>query len=84
MTVKAKEPYNYTGIYLRQGQKFGFSVASPEWNNGSRETTANGYEGTLLDAARRHPDLKMMALVGEIFSRNNNPLAYTQTYLTIV
>lgn len=82
-TVRAKEPYNYTGIYMRQGQKFEFSVASPEWNNGNKETTANGYEGTILDAARRHPDLKVMALVGEIFSQNNNPLAYTGTYFRI-
>jgi hypothetical protein len=82
-SIKAKELYNYTGIYMRQGQKFEFSVASPAWNNGSRETTANGYEASILDAGRRHGDLKMMALVGEIFSQNNNPLAYTGTYFRI-
>jgi hypothetical protein len=82
-TIKAKEPYNYTGIYLRQGQKFEFSVTSLEWNNGNKETTANGYEGSWMDAGRRHPDLKMMALVGEIFSQNNNPMSYTGTYFRI-
>jgi len=82
-TVKAKEAYNYSGIYMRQGQKFEFSVTSPEWNNGAKETTANGYEGSWLDAGRRHPDLKVMALVGEIFSQNNNPLTYTGTYFRI-
>lgn len=82
-TIRAKEAYNYTGIYLRQGQKFEFTVASPEWNNGNRETTANGYEGSLMDTTRRHPDLKVMALVGEIFTQNNNSSSYTGTYFRI-
>lgn len=81
--VKAKEPYNYIGVYLRKGQRFEFSVASPEWNNGARETTAAGYEGGPFDSVRRHPDLKVMSLVGEIFSQNNNPLAYSGTYFRI-
>ncbi len=81
--VKAKEAYNYMNIYIRQGQKFEFSTESPEWNNGDRETTANGYEGNVLDIGRRHADLKVMALVGEIFNENNNPLAYSGTYLRI-
>ena len=82
--IYAKELYNYTGIYMRQGQKFKFSVgANDMWQNGDREVNADGYNASVFDAARRHGDLKMMALVGEIFDRNNDPLAYSGTYFRI-
>lgn len=82
--IYAKEVYNYTGIYMRQGQKFKFSVQTDDlWKNGNTQCNANGYEGSVFDNGRRHPDLKMMALVGEIFSQNNNPISYTGTYFRI-
>lgn len=82
--IYAKEAYNYTGIYMRQGQKFKFSVQTDDfWKNGTTQCNANGYDGSVFDSARRHPDLKVMALVGEIFSQNNNPISYTGTYFRI-
>lgn len=78
VTVRANEPYNYTNIKLLEGKKYKFTVASPEWNNGTKVTTAAGYNSDASYAnTRRHTDYKMMALVGEIFSQNNNPLAWT-------
>jgi hypothetical protein len=81
--IHAREAYNYTGVYMRQGQKFEFTTASREWNNGGRETTAEGYPGGPLDALRRHPEYHVMALVGEVFSQNGNPLSYTGKYFKI-
>jgi astacin len=82
MNISAKQSHNLTGVFMRDNQKFKFSVASPEWNNGNRETTAAGYGGSPLDLCRRHPDLNMMALVGEIFEQNNRT-SYTGTYFRI-
>jgi astacin len=82
-TIRAAEPYNYTGVFLRKDQKFRFTTASPEWNNGNRETTADGYPGGPLDVGRRHVDINVMALVGEIFGQATNPLSYTGTYFRI-
>ena len=81
-TISANKLHDLTGVYMRSGQKFQFSTASPAWQNGTKETNCNGYEGSILDAARRHPDLDMMVLVGEIFSQNNTS-TYTGTYFKI-
>lgn len=82
--IFAKETYNFPHIFMRKDQKFKFTVSSDDmWKNGGTESNANGYEGSLFDAARRHNDLKMMALVGEIFSKNNDALSYTGTYFKI-
>jgi hypothetical protein len=82
VTISANKMHDLTGIFMRSGQKFQFSTASPAWQNGSKNTDCNGYEGTILDVARRHPDLDMMVLVGEIFSQNNTS-SYTGTYFKI-
>jgi len=68
VTVRANEPSNDSNIYLSKGQKYKFTVGSPAWNNGSKETDAGGYtcSGDYLCETRRHPDYKLMALVGEI------------------
>ena len=66
MTVYAKAAVNASGIKLVAGKKYRFTVGSPEWNNGSRETTAAGYSDS--SPSRRWPDYKMMELVGEIFN----------------
>jgi len=80
--VSANKTHDLTGVFMRSGQKFQFTTASPAWQNGSKNTDCNGYEGSVLDAARRHPDLDMMVLVGEIFSQNNTS-SYTGTYFKI-
>lgn len=73
-TIKANEPFNWSGIKLINGQTYKFTVGSPEWNNGPIETTAAGY--TLNPAAeaascpRRYPSQKWMALIGEIYDAN--------------
>jgi hypothetical protein len=80
--ISANKMHDLTGVFIRSGQKFQFTTASPAWSNGSKSTDCNGYEGTILDAARRHPDLDMMVLTGEIFSQNNTS-SYTGTYFKI-
>lgn len=80
--VSANKMHDLTGVYVRSGQKIQFTTASPAWQNGNKETNCNGYAGSILDAARRHPDLDMMVLVGEIFSQNNTS-SYTGTYFKI-
>lgn len=80
--ISANKVHDLTGIFMRANQRFYFSVTSPEWNNGSRETTAAGYDGSLFDQCRRYTDLKMMSLVGEIFEQNNAS-SFTGTHLGI-
>jgi hypothetical protein len=77
-TIAAVEPYNYTHLRLVQGKTYRFTVGSPAWNNGDHETDAGGYNSTHpLNRTRRHVEYKVMALVGEIFSEDNNKFAYT-------
>lgn len=72
VTVQANEPNNFSHIYLVKGRKYRFTVGSPAWNNGAIETNAGGYSSTdSLALARRHPDYKLMALVGEIHAFDN-------------
>lgn len=80
-SIYANKEYNYTSAYLREGQKFEFTTESIEWNNGSRETTCNGYPGGLTDILRRHNDLNMMVLTGEIFDKLTSD--YSGTYFKI-
>jgi hypothetical protein len=58
--VSANKTHDLTGVFMRSGQKFQFTTASPAWQNGNKNTDCNGYEGSILDAARRHSDLDMM------------------------
>lgn len=84
MTVRANEPWNYTGIKAIEGQKYRFTVSSPGWNNGLKETDAGGYNDTGPYAnTRRHLDYKTMALVIEFFSSDRNPAAYMQRKLLV-
>lgn len=69
--VYAKYVHNFTGIYMRKGQRFQFTTASPAWQNGWKQTNAAGYPGTTLDAGRRRPSWNVMALMFEIFAENN-------------
>lgn len=83
-TIRANEPYNYTGIKAIEGQKYRFTVSSPAWNNGLKETDAGGYNDTGPYAnTRRHLDYKTMALVVEFFSSDRNPAAYMQRKLLV-
>ncbi len=84
VTIRANDPYNFTHIYLRKDKKYKFTIGSPAWNNGVKETDAGGYNSSAPYAStRRHTEYKMMALVGEIFSDDNNMIAYTGTKLLI-
>jgi hypothetical protein len=79
VTVHANKMLNPTAIYISYGMKYKFTVASPEWNNGSRETTAAGYDSSSL---RRHPDAKLMELVADL-TLDNAGLSYTGKYVRI-
>jgi hypothetical protein len=85
VTIYANRPYNYTHIYLQKDKKYKFTVSSPAWNNGIRETDAGGYVGTdtYNDSFRRHPEYKMMALVGEIYTYDNSETTWTGYSLLI-
>jgi hypothetical protein len=83
-TIKANEPYNFTHIKAVVGQKYRFTVASPAWNNGFKETDAGGYNSTEPYAnTRRHLDYKMMALVVELHNSDENPLSYSGRKLLV-
>jgi hypothetical protein len=70
VTVYASKPFNKAGIKLVAGKKYRFTVASPEWNNGSRETTAAGY--TDSNPYKRWDEYKLMELIGEIYNDNGS------------
>lgn len=72
VNISAGTAHDLTGIYMRAGQQFEFRTTSPAWSNGSKATDCDGYEASVLDALRRHGDLKMMVLTGEIFEQNNS------------
>lgn len=82
VTVSANKTNNLTGIYMRSGQRFQFSTSSPSWKNGNTSTDCDGYAGSILDAARRHGDINVMALTGEICLKINAD-NYTGTYFKI-
>lgn len=77
-TLEANRPYNFTGIRIEAGRDYQFTVASPAWNDGVLVTDAAGYTSAASTAQlRRHPDYKLMALVGEIFTSNSDPASST-------
>lgn len=81
--IKAGESFNHTTLFMSAGEQYQFTVGGTDkWKNGSTETTANGYQPGLLDAARRQGSYNMMTLVGEIF-RDLNNTSYTGTHFKI-
>ena len=79
INIYAKNVHNFTGAYLRSGQRFEFTTTNPSWKNGWTRTDADGYNGSIADVGRRHNDLRMMALVGELSAQsnsNNFPVTY--------
>ena len=83
-TIRANEPYNYTHIKAINGQRYRFTVSSPAWNNGLKETDAGGYNDTgPYGNSRRHLDYKTMALVVELHDSDQNPLSYSGRKLLI-
>ncbi|MGQ0542257.1 MAG: hypothetical protein ACT4O9_10480 [Blastocatellia bacterium] len=70
-TIRADLKFNWTGVKLINGQTYKFIVGSPEWNNGVKETDAEGYEGNIVfpgTGERRYPNYRWMALVGALFT----------------
>lgn len=73
-TIYANKLYNWTSVKLIEGQTYRFSVGSPEWNNGVRQTTAEGYsdDSNPLSLSpnykRRFPSYNWMALVGSLYT----------------
>lgn len=83
IVVKAGESFNHTTLFMSAGEQYQFTVGGTDkWKNGSTETTANGYQPGILDAARRQGSYNMMTLVGEIF-RDLNNTSYTGTHFKI-
>ncbi len=81
--IKAGESFNHTTLFMSAGEQYQFTVGGTDkWKNGSTETTANGYQPGILDAARRQGSYNMMTLVGEIF-RDLNNTSYTGTHFKI-
>jgi hypothetical protein len=70
VTVYAKTPFNKSGIKLVAGKRYRFTVGSPEWNNGSRETTANGYNDS--NPYKRWDEYRLMELIGEIYNEDGS------------
>lgn len=87
-TIYANKPYNWTGVRLIEGQTYKFTVGSPEWNNGIRQTTAEGYsdEANPLSLGpnykRRFPTYNWMALVGSLYTYQDK-YSYTGKSLEI-
>jgi hypothetical protein len=73
-TIYANKLYNWTSVKLIEGQTYKFSVGSPEWNNGVRQTTAEGYSDDANPLSlspnykRRFPSYNWMALVGSLYT----------------
>jgi hypothetical protein len=81
-TVVAKTVYNFPDIFVYAGEKYSFT-ASGTWVNcngcllGSTSSGPTGYTATVADVGRRRGEYNMMALVGEMYSRNNDGLSFT-------
>lgn len=71
-TVHANKSRNWLNLGLFPGEKYKFTVGSPEWNNGVRETTAAGYTQT-TPLSPKYSKYKWMALVGELYGDDENP-----------
>ena len=82
VTVSANKTHNLSGVFMRAGQTFEFSTTNRDWKNGSTNTTCAGYDGNLLDAARRYNNFKMFSLVGEFF-RENSTSSFLNVSFTI-
>jgi hypothetical protein len=86
--VIAKTVYNFPDIYVYAGEKYSFS-ATGTWVNcngcitGSTSTSAQGYTATLADAAKRRGEYNMMALVGELYDKNNDGLSFNGTHFLV-
>lgn len=87
-TVVAKTVYNFPDIFVYAGEKYTFS-ASGSWVNcngcltGSTTTGPAGYTPSALDGGRRRGEYNMMALVGEIYSNNNDGLSFTGRHFLV-
>jgi hypothetical protein len=84
--VRANRTHNFPHILARTGERYSLTASSgDEWRNGSTASGPNGYSPSFLDAARRHADAgyNQMALVGEIFSKDNDTLSYTGRYFRV-
>lgn len=77
-TIRADRMFNWLHIGVYPGQKYRFTVASPEWNNGSRETTAAGYSGSswIPGIDRRFPQYRWMALVAAVYGDDERESTY--------
>lgn len=80
--VYAKEVYNFPKIYIRKDRRYSFTLSNPSWKNGSRSTDADGYTKEMLDFPRQG-DYKMMALVGELYEKNNEGNTFNGTHFRI-
>jgi len=80
-TVSAKKAYNFPDLFVVAGERYTFS-ASGSWVNcngcltGSTSAGPGGYTPSPVDGGRRRTEYNMMALVGEMFSRNDDMTSY--------
>jgi hypothetical protein len=88
ITVYANKDYNWTGVKLINGQTYKFTVGSPEWNNGVKETDAEGYPDlqnppwAKLYGPRRFTSHNWMALIGSLYTYQDK-YSYTGTSFII-
>lgn len=87
--VYAKNAHNFIDVFVRAGQRFRFTVSSSDyWYNKSGtpwedKVNANGRANDAGQSLSRHSSCKIMALIGEVFSENNNILAYAGKFFRI-
>jgi hypothetical protein len=83
-SVSANKTHNFPNLFARSGEKYTLTApAGDEWKNGSTVSNPGGYPATIVDALRRHGEYKQMALIGEIFTHNNDALSYTGKFFKV-
>src|SRR2546422_2028184 len=78
--VAANKTHNFPHLFTRKNEKYTLTApSSDEWKNGSTASGPAGYTPTVFDALRRHAEFNQMALVGEVFKNDNDPLPTSYT-----
>ncbi|MBL0331810.1 MAG: hypothetical protein IPP08_11560 [Chlorobiota bacterium] len=84
-TVYANVTHNFSNIFICNGERYTFTTpANAKWKNNITETGMNGYTpNPVFDAGRRQTSYNMMALIGEMFRKNNDVSTYDNKHFKI-
>lgn len=89
VNVYAKYTHNFIDVFVRAGQTFKFTASSTDyWYNKSgtpweARCNANGISNDIGQSLSRHSSFKILSLIGEVFTENNNILTYTGKHFKI-